>query len=139
MARTLSLALRAASVKVSSLWTNRSAWTQHSACSLTLNWPASSEDDHRILKEAMGGDGAPQGALGGEHHRVGMDLEAGDAQGVEMSIPRRLIGAATGKMGRQHGDDRAGQIAPAHRAEGLVVEDVIAMAGAQQAEEVGPA
>lgn len=52
----------------------------------------------------MGGDGAPQGALGGDHHRVGMNLEAGDAQGVEMSIPRRLIREAAVKMGRQHGD-----------------------------------
>ena len=36
------LAARCWSVKVSSLWTSRSACTQHSACKPMLNWPASS-------------------------------------------------------------------------------------------------
>src|SRR5215475_2109801 len=34
--------MRCSSVKVSSLWTRRSACTQHRPCWPTLNWPASS-------------------------------------------------------------------------------------------------
>ena len=40
----------------------------------------------------MGLDAAPQGAFGGDPHRIGRDLERGDAEPVEMRLPGRPIG-----------------------------------------------
>jgi hypothetical protein len=74
-----------------------------------------------------------------DQHRIGRDLERGDAEPVEMGQPRRLVGEALGLMLREQPDDRAGERPVAHIGERLGVDDVIAMAGAQQFQEIEPA
>ena len=49
-------------------------------------------DDDGVGQEAMRLDAAPQGALGGDHDRIGVDLESRDAEAVEMSGPGDLAG-----------------------------------------------
>jgi hypothetical protein len=79
---------------------------------------------------------APQRAFGGDQHRVRIDLEGGDAEPFQMRGPCRLIGEVTVGMLGEPSDHRAGQRALAHIGERRVIDDVIAMAGTQQAKEV---
>ncbi len=81
-------------------------------------------------------DAAPQSALGGDQRGIGIDLEGRDAEPVEMSVPGRPIGEDAILMFAQAGDDGSGERAGAHIGQGFVIDDVIAMSGAQQLEEV---
>ena len=65
-----------------------------------------------------------------------MNLERCDAEPLQMSLPRRAIGEDAIGMLAQAGDDGAGERAGAHVGQSLVIDDVIAMPGAQQFEEV---
>jgi hypothetical protein len=87
----------------------------------------------------VGLDAAPQRVLGGDQHRIGTDFERRDAELFQMCGPRPLIGKAALGMFGKPGDQVSGQRAFAHIGERYVVDDVIAMAGAQQAEEIEPA
>ena len=49
-------------------------------------------DDDGIGQKAMRLDAAPQGALGGNHHGVGIDFERRDAEPIKMGSPSGLIG-----------------------------------------------
>ena len=49
-------------------------------------------DDHGVGEQAMRLDAAPQSALGGDQHGIGMDLQGGDAEPLQMSVPGRAIG-----------------------------------------------
>ena len=51
-------------------------------------------DDHGRGKEAVRLDAPPKRAFGGDAHRVGRDVERGNAQVVEMRLPGRVIGKA---------------------------------------------
>ena len=93
-------------------------------------------DDHGVGEQAMRLDAAPQSAFGGDQHGIGMDLEGGDAEPLQMSVPRRAIGEDAILMLAQAGDDGSGERAGAHIGQGFVIDDVIAMPGAQQFEEV---
>ena len=84
----------------------------------------------------MGLDAAPQGAFGGDQHGVGMNFEGRNAELFKMRGPGHLIGEATVGMFGEPGDHMAGQRAFAHVGERFVIDDVIAVAGAQQGEEV---
>ena len=84
-------------------------------------------------------DAAPQGALGGNHHGVGIDFERRDAEPIKMGSPSGLIGEVFVRVLGQAGDHRAGKGALAHIGQGLGIDDIIAMAGAQQFEEVAAA
>ena len=46
-------------------------------------------DDDGVGQEAMRLDTAPQGTLGGDHDRIGVDFESRDAESVEMCGPGR--------------------------------------------------
>ena len=81
-------------------------------------------------------DAAPQSALGGDQHGIGMDLQGGDTEPLQMSVPGRAIGEDAILMLAQAGDDGAGERAGAHIGHGFVIDDVVAMPGAQQFEEV---
>jgi hypothetical protein len=73
-----------------------------------LNWPGSIADDHGVGQQAMRLDAAPQGAIGGNQHGIGIDLEGGDAEPIEMCVPSRPIGeSAIGMLGKA-GDDGSG-------------------------------
>ena len=48
--------------------------------------------DHGAGEQAMRLDAAPQSAFGGDQHGIGMDLERGDAEPLQMSAPCRAIG-----------------------------------------------
>jgi len=76
------------------------------------------------------------GALGGDQHGVRIDLQGRDAELLKVRVPGRLIGEAAVGMSAEPTDHMTGQRAFAHLGERLVIDDVIAMAGAQQAEEV---
>jgi hypothetical protein len=80
-----------------------------------------------------------QGALGGDHDGIGIDLESGDAELIEMGRPGGVIGEGLVRMFGQAGDHRTGKGALAHIGQSLGIDDVIAMAGAQQREEVAAA
>ena len=81
-------------------------------------------------------DAAPQSAFGGDQHGIGMDLQGGDAEPLQVSVPRRAIGEDAILMLAQAGDDGPGEGAGAHIGQGFVIDDVVAMSGAQQVEEV---
>ena len=93
-------------------------------------------DDHGIGQKAMRLDAAPQRPFGGDHGRIGSDLESGDAEPIEMCTPGRLIGEELIRMFGQAGDHRCGKRAVAHIGQRLGIDDVITMAGAQQLQEI---
>jgi hypothetical protein len=96
-------------------------------------------DDDGVGQKAVRLDATPQGALGGDHNGIGIDRESRDAELVEMGSPGSLIGEGFARVFCQAGDDRAGEGALAHIGQSLGIDDVIAMAGAQQFEEVAAA
>ena len=49
---------------------------------------------HAVAEEFMRLNAAPHSALGGDPHRVGRDVERGQAKSVEVRQPRGLIGEA---------------------------------------------
>ena len=85
---------------------------------------------HAVAEEFVRLNAAPHGALGGDPHRVGRDVQPGEAEPVEMRQPGRLIGEAVSGFGRQAGDQRRGQGMLSHIAVGRVIEHVIGMTGA---------
>ena len=78
-----------------------------------------------------------QGAFGGDADRIGRHLERGDGEPVEVRLPGLPVGEMAFLMLGQQPDDRAGERALAHVGQGLGIDRIIAMAGAQQLEEVG--
>src|SRR5208283_3741772 len=130
-------AARWASVNVSSLWTRRSAWTQHKPCGPTLNWPASSLTITVSASKPC--------ALTLPHRAPSVAISTGSgwtfraatpSRSIQMSAPRRAIGEDAILMLTQAGDDGSGERTGAHIGQGFVIDDVIAMPGAQQFEEV---
>ena len=95
-------------------------------------------DNHGVGQKAVGLDAAPQGALGGDRDRIGFDRKRRDAKRFQVRVPGRLIHKAAVLMIRQAGDHVGGKRALAHIGEGVVIDDVIVMAGPQQAEEIEP-
>ena len=67
-------------------------------------------DDHGVGEQAMRLDAAPQSAFGGNQHGIGMDLEGGDAEPLQMSVPRRAIGEDAILMLAQAGDDGSASV-----------------------------
>ena len=96
-------------------------------------------DDDGVGQKAVGLDAAPQGALGGDRDRIGLDRERGDAERFQVGGPSRLIRKAAVLMVRQAVDHVGGKRALAHIGESLIVDDVIVMAGPQQAQKIEPA
>jgi hypothetical protein len=95
--------------------------------------------DDGILDEAVVHDGAPHGAFGGDCHRVEGALGCPNVERLEVGLPPPVIGEALLGVACQLGDGRGGQPALAHIGEGRLVEHKIGVAGAQEAEEIGPA
>ena len=93
-------------------------------------------DDHGLGEQAVRLDAVPQSALGGDRHGIGMDLQGGDAEPLQTSVPRRAIGEDAIGMPARPGDDGSGERAGAHIGQGFGIDDAIAMPGAQQFEEV---
>src|SRR5271165_6839217 len=93
-------------------------------------------DDHGVGQQTMRLDAAPQSPFSGDQHGIGMDLQGGHAEPLQMSVPRRAIGEDALVVLAQAGDDGSGERAGAHIGEGFVIDDVIAVPGAQQFEEV---
>lgn len=58
-------------------------------------------DDHGIGQEAVRRDAAPQRALGGDAHGIGGHLESGDAEVLEMRLPRRRAKVRSGCAARR--------------------------------------
>ena len=48
-------------------------------------------DDHRLGQEAVCLGRAPERALSGDAHRIGVDLQIGDAEPLKMRLPGRPI------------------------------------------------
>jgi len=96
-------------------------------------------NDDRAVEEALGADCSPQRALGGDRHRVGVDLQPGDAELVEMGLPCGGVGEMPRRVFNQSGDDRTAEIAAAHVRERLVVKDILTVASAQQPKKAGAA
>ena len=71
-------------------------------------------DDHRVGQKTMRFDAAPQGSFGGNHERIGMDLENQDAEPIEMRSPGCVIGKRLVGMFGQAGDHQPGEVALAH-------------------------
>src|SRR3954452_24437474 len=66
-------------------------------------------DHHRVGQEAVRLDGAPQRALGGDAHRVGADLEVGNAEPLKMAHPGGLVREGVLRMRGQPLNDWPGQ------------------------------
>ena len=96
-------------------------------------------DDHRVLQEAVRRHRAPQRSFGGDAHRIGCDLQLSDAETPQMGLPGRVIDEASLPLGRQAAEHRPGERAAAHIGQGRRVDHILAVAGAQQVEEVEPA
>ena len=84
-------------------------------------------------------DAAPQGAFGGDAHGVVTAFQRGDAEPVEMRLPAQAIGEAAVEVAGEPGNRRRGEMMLAHIGQGLGVDHVILVTGAQQFEEVAPA
>jgi len=95
--------------------------------------------DHGALEVAMGVNAAPRGAFGGDLDRVGVDLEPADALPIEMGGAGRPIGGALGVSAFEPGDHRAGRVVPAHGGQGLTIDHIVVVGGAQQLEKIPPA
>jgi hypothetical protein len=54
---------------------------------------------HRLAEEFVRLNAAPDGALGGNPHRVGRDLQPSEAKPIEMRQPGGLIGEACLRFG----------------------------------------
>ena len=96
-------------------------------------------DDHRLLQKAVPNHAPPQRPLGGDLHRIGMDLERGDPEALQMGRPRRLIREPLALVLRQQRHKWAGQMAPAHVRKRRRVDHVVPVAGPQQRKKVQPA
>ena len=96
-------------------------------------------DDDRVGQQAVGLDAAPECGFSGDLHRIGGDLERGEAELFKMGLPCRAIGEVLVVVFGELADQRPGERAVAHIGERLGVDDVVAMAGTQQVEEVEPA
>jgi len=92
--------------------------------------------DDAVAQEAMGLNAAPRRTFGGDQHGIRIDLEGRNAELFKVRVPGRLIGETAVGMFGEPGDHMAGQRTFAHIGERRVIDDVIIMAGAQQAEEV---
>ncbi len=88
-------------------------------------------DDHRAREQAVVGYAAPQGAFGGNLHRLRRHPGRAEPEANEMGSPRRLIGKAPALMARQLGDDRSRHSLVAHIGHGGGVDHVVAVPGAQ--------
>jgi hypothetical protein len=84
-------------------------------------------------------DAAPDCSFGGDLHRVGCRLQAGEAKLVEVLRPGGLIGKGALGLRRQAGDQGGRQSMGAHVIECCRVEHEVGMAGTQQIEKVQPA
>ena len=101
-----------------------------------IELPSIVADDYTVAQKAVGLDAAPQRTLGDDQHGVRIDLQGRDAEFFQVRRPGLLIGEVTVGMFGESGDHTAGQRAFAHIGERGVIDDVIAMAGAQQAEKI---
>ena len=101
-----------------------------------IELPGIVADDYTVAQKAVGLDAAPQRAFGGDQHGVRIDLQGRDAELFQVRRPGLLIGEVAVGMFGEPGDHMAGQRAFAHIGERGVIDDVIAMAGAQQAEKI---
>jgi hypothetical protein len=79
-------------------------------------------DNHGVGQEAVRLDAAPQGALGGDRDRIGLDRKRRDAERFQVGGPGRLIRKAAGLMVGQAGDHVGGEAALAHIGEGVVID-----------------
>jgi hypothetical protein len=101
-------------------------------------------EDNGVGQEAVRAHAAPQRPLGGQPHRV-LDrcqcctFARGDAEPVQMRLPRRVIGEPCVGVPGQAGDQRTGQGTVAHIGQRRGVDDIVGVAGAQQIEKVQPA
>ena len=98
-------------------------------------------EDHGVGQQSVRLDGAPQSAFGGDPHRLGMDVQGGNAKLLQVGHPGPFTGKAPGftpVAGRfgQAGNHRAGQIALMHVGKGRRVEYIVPMPGLQQLQEV---
>jgi hypothetical protein len=96
-------------------------------------------DDHRVPEQAMGVDAAPERALGGELDRIGGHRQPCEAGRLQVRPPRRFVGEALGRRPLEPVDDGAGEVVRPHVGQGRRVDDVVAVIGPQQREEVAPA
>src|SRR5215468_5531408 len=93
-------------------------------------------NDHGVGEKAMGFDASPQRTFGGDQYRIGSDIEGRDAEPVEMGVPGGLVGEISVGMIEKAGDHRASQRSLAHVSDRLIVNHIIAVAGAQHLKEV---
>src|SRR5215472_4556869 len=104
-----------------------------------IELPGVVTDDDSIVQKTMRLDGAEQGSLGGDAHRIGCDGKRGDAEPLKMRHPGLGIGKVPLRLGGEMVDDGSRQGTLAHIGESLLVENVVAVAGAQEFEKVEPA
>jgi hypothetical protein len=96
-------------------------------------------DDDGAFEQALLADAPPERALGGELDRVGRHREPGEAERLQVRLPARSIGEAPGRVRGQPVDHRPREAVRAHVREGVVVDDVLVVTGAQDLQEVPPA
>ena len=94
---------------------------------------------HGIAQEVVCVDTAPDGALGGDLHRVRRRGHCGESEPFEVCRPGGLIGEGGLHLFGQQADQGCGQGPAAHVLECRIIQHEVGMAGAQQIEEVEPA
>jgi len=67
-------------VKVSSLWNQTLGMDPAQAVLTDVELPGIIADNHGVGQEAVRLDAAPQRSLGGDQHRIGVDLQSRDAE-----------------------------------------------------------
>src|SRR6266700_1795327 len=93
-------------------------------------------DDDGLAQEAVGLNATPQGALGGDQHRVWSDVQSTDAETVEVCLPSDLVGEVCPGLRRQLADHGSGKRTATHVAQRRIIDHVVGVSSAQQIEEV---
>jgi hypothetical protein len=96
-------------------------------------------DEDGVFQKAVGRNAAPQRAFGDDAPGRLIGAQTGDAELVEMGHKGVLIGKIALGVGRERGEDRIGERMLAHIVERRVIDRVVIMPGAQQAQKIEPA
>jgi hypothetical protein len=99
--------------------------------------PAAASLTATLVVRNTGFDGAESRAIGGDPDGIGRDGEPSDAQPPQVGHSGVGVGEAAVRMLRP-ADERSGHRAGAHILERRRIDDIVAIAGAQQLEEVEP-
>ncbi len=107
------------------LWTSRSAWIQHCACTPTRNLAGAVRNNDELAEPALLLKRAPQRALAGHAHGVGRDRQIGQAELAQAPHPILIGGEDRRRAVRELVEGRLGKVVVSHVDERGFIDDVV--------------